>query len=72
MQQIIKEIPIPNFSREDTSEEVVLKFIEYIKNIERARGLSDEQITAKYVHGCCEELATETINILRVMRKGRN
>ena len=72
VQQILKEIPIPDFSKEDTSEEVILKFVEYIKDIEKARGLTEEQITAKYVHGCCEELATETINVLRTMRQGRN
>lgn len=69
IKEILKKIPIPDFSKEDSSEVVVLKFIEYIKDIERKRGLTDEQITAKYVHGCCEELATETVSVLKAMNR---
>ena len=43
----------------------VLKIIEFVKQVERERGLTDEEMVYKYTHGHCWVLATcvvETIN----------
>ena len=37
---------------------IVFNFIEYVKTVERAIGLTDEQIIAKYTYGGCSMLAT--------------
>ena len=41
----------------DSTVNIVLNFIDYVKTVERARGLTDEQIVAKYIYGGCSMLS---------------
>lgn len=64
--EILDGIQIPDIKQEDTSEEIILKFIEYIKEVERARGLTDEQIIAKYTNGCCADIEEAISDFLKI------
>ena len=63
--EVLDTVQIPNVSKEDSNEELILKFIEYIKNVERARGLTEEQIIAKYTNGCCGDLEEAITDFLK-------
>jgi len=62
---VLNSVRIPDFNKNDSTEQIILKFIEYVKDIERERGLSDEQIIAKYTYGCCANLANGIKYILK-------
>jgi len=67
IEEVLNIVEKPEFDKNDTSEQLIFKYLEYLKNIERARGLTDEQITAKYVNGRCENLMIGIANVLKTM-----
>ena len=69
MSSIIDRIEIPDFSSYTDPVELALAFIEYVKQIERERGLTDEEIAAKYLCGSCEILADAIVNLLKLYGK---
>ena len=67
---IIESVDLSKYSMKDTSEEIILKYIEDLKEVERKRGLTDEQIIAKYTNGYCADLEEAVHNLLAMQNKG--
>lgn len=67
--EVIKDVSVPYISERDSTESIILQFIEYVKEIERKRGLTEEQIIAKYSHGCCEQLQHGILDVARAFGK---
>ena len=67
---IMESINLPEFSKEDSSEEIILKYVDSLKEVERKRGLTDEQIIAKYTNGYCVDFEEAVHNLLSMQNKG--
>ena len=67
IEEVLNEVEKPEFNKSDTTEQLIFKYLEYLKNVERARGLTDEQITAKYVNGRCGNLQMGIASVLKTM-----
>lgn len=67
--EIIKDVSVPYITERDSTESIILQFIEYVKEIERRRGLTEDQIIAKYSHGCCEQLQHGILDVARAFGK---
>lgn len=67
--EVIKDVSVPYISERDSTESIILQFIEYVKEIERRRGLTEDQIIAKYSHGCCEQLQRGILDVARAFGK---
>ena len=63
--EIMKNINVPYLNNYHPTDMVILNFIEFVKEIERKRGLTEKQITAKYAHGCCEELQQAILKVVK-------
>lgn len=66
---ILDRVEIPDFGSYTDPVEMALAFIEYVKQIERERGLTEEEIDAKYLCGSCEILADGIVNLLKLYGK---
>ncbi len=53
----------------DTCETIILKCIEAIRELEKSKGFTDEEISYKYTHGMCGHLATAIRFILQACGK---
>lgn len=67
--KIMKNINVPYLNEYMSTEGVILSFIEFVKEIERRRGLTEEQIIAKYAHGCCEQLQHGILKVAKATGK---
>ncbi len=54
---LLDNLNYQQFRNNDSTVNIVLNFIDFVKAVERARGLTDEQIVAKYTHGGCSMLS---------------
>lgn len=50
----MEKLILPN---QNATEENILRIIEYVRQVEKSKGLTDEQISYKYTHGDCNCLA---------------
>lgn len=67
--KIMKNINVPYLNNYMSTEDIILSFIEFVKDIERRRGLTEEQIIAKYAHGCCEQLQQAILKVVKTAGK---
>ena len=67
--KIMKNINVPYLNNYMSTESIILGFIQFVKDIERRRGLTEKQITAKYAHGCCEQLQQSILKVVKAAGK---